>query len=588
MYRKHIVRLLWTSLFLCAGFRSAWAAETEQIQVKLTKNGLESLTYAGVEYCDPSDCGVLGFNDRPTRAGNLWEPCVLDAQKSKTPFSPKPTAASVEGPTVTKTYSWGTLAATYTVKGADLYVTATITNTSATPIAWWKANLLQLNKRLVFDAQPHNTVFPFGYTPNMHWDYCWQMWWGQDNGYETWNFTDPHVYWWVDKAAPFDQAPVKVMFADLDPKWQTGVYHVKTDHGDAWPVIGATDGDPGGGHDTPRLTNGKSETVRVVLRFRPATASALEVCADGYEAFGRAYPRTVRWTDRRPIGTYFGCRGNNMGGTNTNGWFNDKTVDIDTPAGRKTFAQKLLAEIDTTIGVLKDVDAQGVIWWDLEGARNPQMRIARAFQIPPDHTLSVNVLEHSDGRVDFSEEFLGKRLASRRCVDVNGLVVEPAVGVGSAHVVSAATEVGADGPPIGPAHRSRIGATEGLVAVRADFEGRCRGRPEAEHHADGLRFPVRQPRRVVATARVTVRRSDHRPGIAVIGLHVVDAGLPFRIEVREHHLDRRLVEQCGLVDPPVNMRIGEVPGFVAVILAPPHLPAVVPVHVRRVAKGIRW
>ena len=366
--RNQRIGLLLAGAMLWLSFGPAWAADP--LQIKLTEKGVVSLTYAGVEYCDPTDCGVLGFNDRPPQSGNLWSPCVLDAQKSNNPFSRVPTAAAVQGSTVTKTYPWGTLAATYTVKGADLYVTATITNASKTPMAWWKANLLQLNSRLVFDARPHNDVFPFGYTPNMHWDYAWQMWWGQDNGYDTWNFTDPHVYWWVDKAAPFDKAPVKVMFADLDPKWQTGVYHVKTDHGDAWPVIGATDGDPGGAN-TPSVAPGKSDTVRVVIRFRPGTESAITACADGYEAFGRAYPRTVRWTDRRAIGTYFACRGNNLGGTNTNGWFNDKTVDIDSAEGRKAFAVKLLAEIDTIIGVLKDVGAQGVIWWDLEGARNP-------------------------------------------------------------------------------------------------------------------------------------------------------------------------------------------------------------------------
>jgi hypothetical protein len=443
MHRKQLVRVFCAGVFLWAGFISTRAAETGQIQVKLTKNGLESLTYQGVEYCDPSGCGVLGFSERlGHEGGNLWAPCVVDVKKSKEAFSLVSTNAELQGSTVTKTFPWGTLAATYTVNGADLYVTATITNTSTTPIGWWKANLLQLNSRLVFDKKSWDKAMPYGYTPEMHWDYRYAMWQENSDGYETWNFTDPHVYWWVDKAAPFDKTPVKVMFADLDPKWQTGVYHVKTDHGDAWPVVGSADGDPG---NTPPVAPGKSDVVHVVIRFRNkapddiavvekvglrvqalekqvasmqeklkaaqkeketglgdasvvtaaektlaaqlaelakakteqqtngvgAMPSALDVCVDGYEAFGRAYPRTVRWTDRRPIGTLFGCRGNNMGGTNTNGWFNDKTIDIDTPAGRKVFAEKLLAEIDRTIGVLKEVDAQGVIWWDIEGARNP-------------------------------------------------------------------------------------------------------------------------------------------------------------------------------------------------------------------------
>ena len=347
----------------------------DQVQIVVGEKGLQSLKYKDVEYCDPSGYGVLGFGGGGSNAlpdyGNVWAPCVLDPQKNKTAFSGTPASASVKGNTVTQTYPWGSLCATYTVKDADLYITATLTNTSDKPIGWWKASLLQFNNRLVFDAKPWGEVMPYGYTPNMHYDYRWAMWQDASNGYETWNFTDPHVYWWVDKAAPLDQAPVKVMFADLDPKWQTGVYHVKTDKGDRWPVCGSSvNEDPGSNHSP--LLPGRSETVRMVIRFRPAAESAIEVCRDGYEAWGRAYPRTVIWTDRRPIGTYFGCRGNSMGGTNPNGWFNEAKVDTTTPQGREAFAQRLLAEMDTVIGVLKETDAQGMLWWDVEGARWPQ------------------------------------------------------------------------------------------------------------------------------------------------------------------------------------------------------------------------
>ena len=232
------------------------------------------------------------------------------------------------------------------------------------------------------------------------------------------------------------------MVADLDPKWQTGVCHVKTDHGDAWPVVGAADGDPGG---APPIAPGQADSVHVVVRFRDkapddmalvektrqrvqaleqevaaaqakltgaqqeldsglgeaatvrnaqqalakrkanlamaqaeqqtagigAMPSALEVCADGYEAFGRAYPRTVRWTDRRPIGTFFVAESAKGWATNPNGWFNDSKVDVTTEAGREAFAKRMLERVDTSIGVLQDVNAQGVLWWDVEGARNP-------------------------------------------------------------------------------------------------------------------------------------------------------------------------------------------------------------------------
>jgi len=414
------------------------------LEIQLTQNGVQSLTYHGTEYCDPTGAGALGFTgDEDSGTGNVWAPGVLDANKGKDAFPVAPAASAVNGDTVTRTYPWGTLRATYSVKGEDLYVTATITNSSTTPIGWWKANLLQLNSRLLFDNRPWGQVMPFGYTPNMHYDYHWWMWGMGSNGYETWNFTDPHVYWWVDSAAPFDSAPVEILFADLDPKWQTGVYHVKTGHGDAWPVEGSADGDPG---RAPLVAPGASDTAHMVIRFRQESAAdfaavqaaqtdvaakldlektaagnlkavrqnpdlgdgyadaktaaqtaldaahtnlaqaratesaaeqrarpdALAVCADGYEAFGRAYPRTVKWTDRRPIGTYFGCRGNAHSATNPNGWFNDPSIDTTTPEGRAAFATRLLADVDATITTLTATGAQGVVWWDVEGERWPQ------------------------------------------------------------------------------------------------------------------------------------------------------------------------------------------------------------------------
>ena len=449
---------------LCCG-----AVSAESLQIKLTDHGLTSLTYLGVEYCNPSGCGVLGFTGQQTSHGNVWAPAVVDAQKKPDAFTPVPTAAVVKGSTVTLTYPWGALAATYTVKDADLYITATLTNTSQTPIGWWKANLLQLNSRLVFDK---NAQMPYGYAPNMHWDYRWAMWGGGFDAYETWNFSDPHVYWWVDAAPPFETRLVTVFFADLDPKWQTGVNHVKTEAGDAWPVVGAADGDPGG---TQQIAPGQSDTVHLVLRFRAvsvddgaalaqsrahlqsltkqatdadaavkrlkedpdtdlkdvreaedtlaaqraevekaraahaallarAMPSALDVCADGYEAFGRAYPRTVHWTDRRPIGTYFAGRGAKSTATNPNRWFNDPTVDTTTPEGRQAFAVRLLAEIDATIVVLKDVGAQGVIWWDVEGERWPQMTtyIGDPRVLDPAHPLHDQFAPELDTLVTYN------------------------------------------------------------------------------------------------------------------------------------------------------------------------------------------
>jgi hypothetical protein len=156
--------------------RTGLLLAADAVQIVVGEKGVQSLKYKDVEYCDPSGYGTLGFSGGANTLpdyGNVWAPCVLDPQKNKAAFGVTPTSASAKGNTVTQTYPWGGLSATYTVKDADLYITLTLTNTSDKPIGWWKASLLQLNSRLVFDAKPWGQAMPYGYTPNMHYDYRW-------------------------------------------------------------------------------------------------------------------------------------------------------------------------------------------------------------------------------------------------------------------------------------------------------------------------------------------------------------------------------------------------------------------------------
>ncbi len=78
---------------------------------------------------------------------------------------------------------------------------------------------------------------------------------------------------------------------------------------------------------------------------------------------------TLNWTDHRPIGELFPSGSGPAGhsATNPNGWFNDPNVNVTTPAGLAAFRTRLLAYADTSIQVLKWMNAQGAITWDIEG-----------------------------------------------------------------------------------------------------------------------------------------------------------------------------------------------------------------------------
>ena len=426
-----------------------------EVQIKVGESGLQSLTYKGVEYVDPAGAGALGFTGAGVgpRAAKKEDAAV---------FVTTPTSTKVDGTTVTQTYPWGTFVVAYEAKGADLTVTATLWNTAGKGLEGWRANVLQLNDRIVFrpGGDPH------GFSLNMQWCHYFELNAGARDGYQHSSQNYPHVYWWVDYATPFDKQFVKVMFADLTGTWDTGVNRVKTDKGDRWPVFVAATawemappgqvqqntikvalrfrdqdaalrplvnqlyqkakglekaeaGKPTPVSAQPRLDDegsldlkraeskidldlderptaaakpeaptspvelaarAKSEQAAAWAAFNAASEksmpSALEVCADGYEAWGRYNKREVLWTDRRPIGAFFGCPDAATSAKNPNGWFKDpEGVDTTTPEGRQAFAKRLLEHVDSSIEVLKQAGAQGVIWWELEGHRYPQPHI---------------------------------------------------------------------------------------------------------------------------------------------------------------------------------------------------------------------
>lgn len=77
--------------------------------------------------------------------------------------------------------------------------------------------------------------------------------------------------------------------------------------------------------------------------------------------------QTWRWADRRPLGVMMLCADNLGWATNPRGWFNDQTIDITTADGLAAFHRRLDAQLDLTIALLREQDAQGVVFWDLEG-----------------------------------------------------------------------------------------------------------------------------------------------------------------------------------------------------------------------------
>jgi hypothetical protein len=117
-----------------------------------------------------------------------------------------------------------------------------------------------------------------------------------------------------------------------------------------------------------------SDTYSISLRFGPTGSTVTSMAGDMLKAFAAAKPQEEVWTDRRPIGELMPAgSGPNKSATNPRGWFNDPTVDVTTQAGLANFRDRLLAWADTAVQVLKSMNAQGGITWDIEGEQDPSI-----------------------------------------------------------------------------------------------------------------------------------------------------------------------------------------------------------------------
>jgi len=122
----------------------------------------------------------------------------------------------------------------------------------------------------------------------------------------------------------------------------------------------------------PRVAAGQKLTVEFSLRLAAASVGSDEIIKDLYAAFRAYYKPRPAWKDNRPIGQLFlPGGGDGMSETNPRGWFNKKELDVSTAAGKAQLREMFLKVADQSVKVLKGMDAQGMILWDVEGDQNP-------------------------------------------------------------------------------------------------------------------------------------------------------------------------------------------------------------------------
>jgi hypothetical protein len=95
------------------------------------------------------------------------------------------------------------------------------------------------------------------------------------------------------------------------------------------------------------------------------------LAGDVYRKFRADFPQSLQWRDRRPIAALFLSTAAAGWPKNPRGWLQDKTLDVNTPAGIDRLKTRVLAYADASIAIMKKMDAQGMVTWDIEGQQFP-------------------------------------------------------------------------------------------------------------------------------------------------------------------------------------------------------------------------
>jgi hypothetical protein len=112
---------------------------------------------------------------------------------------------------------------------------------------------------------------------------------------------------------------------------------------------------------------GASDLYVLSLRFGRPSDTTMELAHDVLERYAKEFPATLNWPDRRPIGAIFLASAATEWPKNPRGWLMDQNLDVTTPTGRAQLRHRILELADSSIAILRDMNAQGAITWDIEG-----------------------------------------------------------------------------------------------------------------------------------------------------------------------------------------------------------------------------
>lgn len=333
--------LLCCLLVFCSGGR---AQAADGLSFAVGASGLTTLSYDGQSLLRRAGSGnplLVNWGPRFRRADGT----TYDTKTAGVNAAPTATTLDTVHQKITVTYAWGALSYAYRRQGDRLLITLGIHNTSPDTLIHLDTYLVEM----LFPTVPNGT----GNDPGMF---------GQGAMHPL------HQY---PLSANPQQTPGLLMVEwgggalDFCTEEVTNALTVSIPHTTNPPDKTAY---PFQVSWAMPLAPGAARTETISLRFGPAGASGAALAQDVLAKYRAAYPFQVHCSDRRMIGMDILAASEAHPPKNPRGWFNNSAdVDTTTPAGVAAFRTRLLAYADASIKVLKALNAQGVITWDVEG-----------------------------------------------------------------------------------------------------------------------------------------------------------------------------------------------------------------------------
>jgi hypothetical protein len=124
------------------------------------------------------------------------------------------------------------------------------------------------------------------------------------------------------------------------------------------------------------IAPGAKREWHLTISVAPAPTAWTDLLREPYLAFGRLHPQIYAWRDRRPIGQLVlgSTAAMHHSPTNPRGWFNEPRIDVKSPEGLAKFKELVLKNAQRDVELLKEINAQGAIVWDIEGDQYPNIQ----------------------------------------------------------------------------------------------------------------------------------------------------------------------------------------------------------------------